>query len=144
MTSLKVIEEARKTNNIQLLSQAIPLGQYLGLIFSVENDRVLCELPFEERHIGNPVIPALHGGIIGSLLEYTAIAQVIWDQHIPEVPDTVSTTIDYLRPALTKATYASSTIVKQGKSFAVVQSTCWQDTQKSPVAILRGTFRLGG
>ena len=45
-----------------------------------------------------PLIQALHGGVIGAFLEMTALAQLSVAQPSPRVHKTIDITIEYLRP----------------------------------------------
>src|SRR5579859_2946742 len=64
----RAAREGRKPD-IAALVAAVPYCAHLGVIGRHDGQRVLLEMPFGEQLIGNPVLPALHGGVIGSLLE---------------------------------------------------------------------------
>lgn len=95
-------------------------------------------LPFEWHLIGNPVLPALHGGVIGSLLETAAIAQVIFEMRTPQVPRPVDITIDYLRSGRAVDSFARARIAKQGRRVINVHAEMWQEDETKPIAALRG------
>ena len=64
--------------NLQELVAGIPFCQTLGIEVDYLGDEITTHLPFNENFIGNPAIPALHGGVIGAFLEITAITQLSW------------------------------------------------------------------
>ncbi|MGZ4975423.1 MAG: PaaI family thioesterase, partial [Limisphaerales bacterium] len=83
--------------DVNALIAAVPYGAWLGLSATLESGRVVLEMPFDTKLVGNPIIPAIHGGVIGSLLETAAIVQAIWDTKSAAFPKPVDITIDYLR-----------------------------------------------
>ncbi|MFW2344238.1 MAG: PaaI family thioesterase, partial [Brevundimonas mediterranea] len=58
------------------LLERIPYARFLNLQTLVSGDEITVILPFADRLIGNPMLPALHGGSTAALLEMTAMAQV--------------------------------------------------------------------
>ncbi len=128
------------TGDISGLFQAIPFANWLDLKASKDAEGVLCRMPFAQRLIGNPNLPALHGGIVATFLEATALAVVVDAQNNPdarcgkEIPRVISTTVDYLRPAGPKDTFGRAEIIRLGTRLATVVATAWQDDPSRPVA----------
>ncbi|RZJ25480.1 MAG: PaaI family thioesterase, partial [Brevundimonas sp.] len=58
------------------LLDTLPYARFLGLLTEQDGERLTVTMPFADRLIGNPVLPALHGGSTAALLELTAVAQV--------------------------------------------------------------------
>jgi uncharacterized protein (TIGR00369 family) len=87
-------------------------------------------------------LPALHGGVIGSLLETAAIAQVIFETRPDRLPKPVDITVDYLRSGRAATSYARARIARQGKRVVNVHAEMWQEDEAKPVAALRGHFLL--
>jgi len=58
------------------LLDRLPYARFLGLTTATEGDALTVTMPFADRLIGNPMLPALHGGSTAALLELTAVAQV--------------------------------------------------------------------
>ncbi len=119
----------------------IPFFRFLGFSFTaIAADEAEAVLPFAERLIGNPNLPALHGGMVATFLEATALAVVVDAQNNPdarcgkEIPRVISTTVDYLRPAGPKDTYGRAEIIRLGTRLATVVATAWQDDPSRPVA----------
>lgn len=124
------------------LITAVPYCAWLGLSAKLDEGRVVLEMPFDAKLIGNPVIPALHGGVIGSLLEIAAIVQAIWDTKITRFPKPVDITIDYLRTGRATTSYASARLARQGRRVVNVHAQMWQEDEAKPIAALRGHFLL--
>src|SRR5262245_48498001 len=71
-----------------------PFARCLGI--RTADDGVL-HMPFSQRIIGNPVLPAIHGGITGAFLETTAVVGVARELGIAAPPKPIGLTINYLR-----------------------------------------------
>jgi uncharacterized protein (TIGR00369 family) len=133
---------AGKKPDLGKLLAAVPYCAHLGIKGRVEDDRVVLEMQFAQHLIGNPILPALHGGVIGSLLETAAIVEVIWETGIAALPKPVDITVDYLRSGKPIASYASARIARQGRRVVNVHSEMWQDDKSRPIAALRGHLLL--
>jgi uncharacterized protein (TIGR00369 family) len=131
-----------RTLDIAELLAAVPYCAWLGLKGRVAGESVLLEMPFEHKIIGNPVLPAIHGGVIGSLLETAAIVQAVWTTKATTFPKPVDITIDYLRSAKAVTSFASARLARQGRRVVNVHAQMWQDDESKPVAALRGHFLL--
>jgi uncharacterized protein (TIGR00369 family) len=122
--------------------QRVPYVRYLGMRVELAGDEMTAVLPFADHLIGNPMIPALHGGVIGAFLEMTALAQLSLAQPGRRVPKTIDITVEYLRSAKAQETYARAILRKVGRRVANVQVEAWQDSRAQPVAGLTGHFLL--
>jgi uncharacterized protein (TIGR00369 family) len=120
------------------LIEQIPYCRHLGITASVKGGALLLTMPFVQHLIGNPVLPALHGGVIGSLLETAAIAQVIFEIGTGTLPKPVDITVDYLRSGRAVESYARARIARQGRRVVNVHAEMWQEDESKPVAALRG------
>ena len=125
----------------RLLAQA-PYMRFLGMNAELAGDEMTAVLPFSEHLIGNTQIPALHGGVIGAFLEMTALCQLIVLEPLRRQPRTIDVTIEYLRPARARMTYARADVRKVGRRIANVHVEAWQEAKGQPVAALRGHFML--
>ena len=126
-------------------SQPMPYVEFLG-IRSAEGDPPLFRLPYEEKLIGNPRLPALHGGVVAAFAETAATLHLIrqLSQHSggAKQPKPIDFSIDYLRSGRPIETFASSEIVRLGARVALVQTRCWQKSPDYPIAVTRGHFLL--
>ncbi len=121
---------------------AFPIAPILGVKLGVKGGRLVLEMPFADHLIGNPMVPAIHGGVIGSLLETAAISQVIWETGATATPKPVDITIDYFRTGRPVTSYAAARIVKLGRRVINVHAEMWQDDETKPVAVLHGHFLI--
>ncbi len=128
--------------DVDALVAAVPYCAFLGVTARLDGERVVLEMPFGAKLIGNPVLPAIHGGVIGSLLETAAIVQTVWATKSAALPKPVDITIDYLRSGRPVTSFASATLARQGRRVVNVHATMWQDDEARPIAGLRGHFLL--
>jgi acyl-coenzyme A thioesterase PaaI-like protein len=98
-------------------------------------------LRFAERHIGNPFVRALHGGVVGSMMELSALLEIArLDENARG--EIVSTSIDYLRVTKDTDLLARVEIVRIARRLAFLDVWCWQDEEDVPVARASCTVRL--
>lgn len=121
----------------------IPYAKTLGIIPQFMGEEFTLVLPYRESNIGNPSLPALHGGGVGGFMEVCAIAQLILNNPDRELPRPIGINIDYLRRGRPVETYARAQIFKQGSRVANLRVRAWQDRFETPIATLTGHFLLG-
>ena len=124
------------------LLAAIPYCRHLGISGARDGKHLTLTMPFAPHLVGNPMLPALHGGVIGSLLETAAIAQVMLDLGPAARPKPVDITVDYLRSGRAETSYARARIAKQGRRVVNVHAEMWQEDETKPIAALRGHFLI--
>ncbi|MEM7239551.1 MAG: PaaI family thioesterase [Pseudomonadota bacterium] len=153
-------QEAKFDQVLCSLAEYIPYNRYLGVRFERLGDELTGRLPFSAHIVGNPMLPAIHGGVMGAFLEITAQVQLGWnlasedlaaqneaadqiDRGVfPRIPKTINISIDYLRSARPRDTFARAAIQKAGRRVVNVHVTAWQDERARPVAMLRGNFLM--
>lgn len=137
---------------------AVPYIGFLGIVFDRRGDELTAVLPFSEHLIGNPAIPALHGGATAAFLEVTAIIELAWgilweEMERPEpdggsgevpvrLPKTIDFTIDYLRSGLPRDAYARARVNRSGRRYASVHVEAWQDRRDRLFAQATGHFLM--
>jgi acyl-coenzyme A thioesterase PaaI-like protein len=138
----------------------VPFIGFLGIHFDRRGDELTALLPFDEKLIGNPLLPAIHGGVTAAFLEVTAIIELswsmLWDEMesgrldpatvsprtLPRLPKTIDFTVDYLRSGLPRDAYARARIARLGRRYASVQVEAWQDNRARPFAQATGHFLM--
>ena len=123
---------------------AMPYARNLGVEASVEDGVMIATLPFREDLIGNPHLPALHGGVIGAFMEFSAALQLCVARETGRPPLTIGVTVEYLRPGRARPTFARASIKRLGRRIANVHVEAWQDEKGTPIALLQGRFMLTG
>ncbi|MBL8771905.1 MAG: PaaI family thioesterase [Phenylobacterium sp.] len=130
------------TQSLDAFLQRVPYVRFLGMRVELAGDEMTAVLPFSQHLIGNPVLPAIHGGVIGAFMELTALAQLALAEPGGRVPKTIDVTIEYLRSAGARDTYARAILRKVGRRVANVQVEAWQESRTKLVAGLTGHFLL--
>jgi len=154
---VQVIKQ-RRDAALRTLVAAVPYIGFLGVTFERRGDEITATLPFRDVLIGNPLLPALHGGATAAFLEITAVMTLnwayIWDdleagkldlealdaKDLPRLPKTVDFTVDYLRTGLPRDAYARARITRAGRRYASVQVEAWQDNRERLYAQAMGHF----
>ena len=126
------------------LLDRLPYARFLGLRTLAAGDELTVVMPFADRLIGNPMIPALHGGSTAALLEMTAIAQVALWQPQARLPRPINVTVAYLRSGRPGDVYARARINRAGRRVAHVLAEAWQEERDQPIASLNAHFLLDG
>lgn len=104
-----------------IAEQHIPFNRFLGVEATLlERGRIRLEIPFREELIGDPMRPALHGGVI-SMLADTAGGLTVWStlENMASRVSTIDLRIDYVRPGKLERLIAEGTVVRVGKSVGV-------------------------
>ncbi|MHA1536420.1 MAG: PaaI family thioesterase [Alphaproteobacteria bacterium] len=136
------VTDALARNDLGGLVDAIPYHRYLGIKLVELDGEMIATLPSSEKLIGNPMLPAIHGGVIGAFLETTAIFHLLSAGQTLHVPKTITITIDYMRSAGPVDTYAKGITTKLGSRIANVRAEAWQSDPAKPVASANLNFLI--
>jgi uncharacterized protein (TIGR00369 family) len=116
-----------------------PFARCLGIDVG-ENGEI--RMPFSSRIVGNPLLPAIHGGIIGAFLETAAVLEVARGLDAVALPKPIGLTMNYLRSGRPLDSFAKVSIVKQGRRIVAFEAQAWQDDPTKPIASAFGHFML--
>ena len=154
------VVKARRDRALERLAGGIPYVNFLGVRFERMGDELTAQLTFSDKLIGNPLLPALHGGVTGAFLEITALVElawsVVWERmesggaaadeieagHFPPMPKTIDFTVDYLRSGLPRDAYARAQVNRSGRRYASVHVSAWQDNRNRAFAQATGHFLM--
>ena len=123
---------------------SIPYARFIGMHAELAGDEMTAILPFSDHIVGNPLLPAIHGGVLGAFMEMTALAQLSVAEPLKRQPRTIDVSIEYLRSGRPLTTFARAQIKKVGRRIANVHVEAWQEQRAAPIAALRGHFLLTG
>lgn len=124
------------------VNQLIPYAQMVGLEVDVVDGQARTVLRNQRSNIGNPVIPAVHGGVVGAALEHASIIEVLYTLEPEELPRVINVTINYMRPVLAADMFMHAEIVRHGRRVANVHAYGWQDDPTRWVASAQINFKL--
>jgi acyl-coenzyme A thioesterase PaaI-like protein len=154
------VVKQRRDAALNALVHGVPYINYLGIEFDRRGDELTAVMPYDDKLIGNPMLPALHGGAISGFLEVTAVIglswAVLWDEiesgardvedlvrgRLPRLPKTIDFTVDYLRSGLPRDAYARAQVNRSGRRYASVQVSAWQDNRHRFFAQATGHFLM--
>jgi uncharacterized protein (TIGR00369 family) len=123
---LKGVAELRAGGDLSAINDLVPYARTVGLELERDAGGLLAVLRFREHNIGNFVVPTIHGGVVGALLEHAAMMHLLVETEVQIVPRIVNVSIDYLRPCRAEDTFARGSIIRQGRTVANVRVTAWQ------------------
>ncbi|WP_104019769.1 PaaI family thioesterase [Roseovarius nitratireducens] len=154
------VVKQRRDAALKALVDGVPYIRFLGVEFERRGDELTAVMPFDEKLIGNPLLPALHGGATAAFLEITAIIGLSWSMlweeiesgavdpetlaggSLPRLPKTIDFTVDYLRSGLPRDAYARAQVNRSGRRYASVRVEAWQDNRSRPIAQATGHFLM--
>lgn len=153
------VVKQRRDAALESLVAGVPYIQFLGMQVDRRGDELTMVLPYQEKFIGNPMLPALHGGVTAAFLETTAIIELAWamlwddiegdhaadfsiEERRPRLPKTIDLTVDYLRSGLPRDAYARARVNRSGRRYASVHVEGWQDNRSRLFAQATGHFLM--
>jgi len=135
-----LVERAHQDGEYQPLIDLIPYARIIGVECQRYGEEMIFRLPRNPDNIGNPTIPALHGGVIASFMELTAVFQLMLQLNAPALPKIVDFSVDYMRAGLDKDTFAICEVARQGRRVSNCSVIAWQDRKRQPIASARAHF----
>jgi acyl-coenzyme A thioesterase PaaI-like protein len=149
----------RRDLALSVIVNQVPYIEFLGVSFDRHGDQLTATMAFHDDLIGNPALPALHGGATAAFLEVTAIIGLAWTSLWGEIegesldieavqtgvlalPKTIDFTVDYLRPGLPRDAYARVRVNRSGRRYASVHVEAWQDNRDRLFAEASGHFLM--
>ncbi|WP_170465277.1 PaaI family thioesterase [Ruegeria arenilitoris] len=154
------VVKQRRDAALNAIVEGVPYIRFLNTTFDRRGDELTGVLHFDNKLIGNPMLPALHGGVTAAFLEITAVITLSWDFLLPKIetgeleasdiadyqkvrfPKTVDFTVDYLRSGLPRDAYARAYISRAGRRYASVRVEAWQDNHARLFAQASGHFLM--
>jgi len=133
----EILRDARDNNRIQRIIDQIPYARLIGMDVIQLGKEPVYRLPARDSNIGNPTLPALHGGVIGGFMENSAITHVLASLPVSAVPKVVDFSLDYLRAGRFVDTFCICVVVRQGRKVVNVSMNAWQTRQEEPIAVAR-------
>jgi uncharacterized protein (TIGR00369 family) len=99
-------------------------------------------MPFSPKIVGNWLLPAIHGGIIGAFLETASIFEIERSLDKSTSPKPIGLTVNYLRSGRARNCFAKASIVRQGRRVVAFEARAWQEDPERPIASAYGHFML--
>ncbi len=128
---------------VAALIERSAIADWLGFSVQEDDGGLVYALAFDEIHIGNPLIRAIHGGVIAAFLEVAAQCEIAAALGPRAIVKTVNLDIDYLTSSRAQPMQARARITRMGRRLAFVEATGWQASEKKPVAKAQFRLRIG-
>lgn len=125
------------------LIRSPPFHHWLGVTaVAAEPGRAVLRIPPSREFVGNPFVPAIHGGITAALIDLAGGAATWVELQFPT--PTIDMRVDYLRPAIAGRTLLAEARVKNmGKTVAFVDVDVFQPDDDAAEARLVERLRAG-
>lgn len=142
METLRQLRLNKDEAHLKALIQSIPYARFLGIDAEVRGDELTMILRYHNDLVGNVMLPAIHGGVIGGFLEMAMMIHLAWVSETEHLPRPIDVGIDYLRSGRACDTYARGAVTKHGRRIANVRVEAWQEARDKPIAAAHGHFRM--
>ena len=119
----------RPEDVLRIMEEQVPFNRFLGIVGeSAAPGHAVLRLPVRHDHVGDSRRPALHGGVLSSLID-TAGGVAAWSALGPnESVSTVDLRVDYLEPAgLGAPLRAEAELVRKGNRVCHVRIAVTQE-----------------
>jgi uncharacterized protein (TIGR00369 family) len=129
----------------QVMEEMIPFNRYLGVrLAKAGNGFARLEVPFRDELVGDPLRPALHGGVLSALADAAGGAAVWTGIEDPRARvSTIDLRIDYLRPAKLELVVAEAQVVRIGNRVGVADVRLFQPSAESDtIATGKGVYNI--
>ena len=137
-----IIKNARFNNNASFLTEINNYSSSLGMKFYLDEIGPHTFLPFHSNLIGNPMVNALHGGVIAGLMENACIFHLLWELKINYFPRIVHISFDFLSPPKPMDTYARVEINRKGRNIVNLTVKASQPGNSKIIALGNGSYIL--
>lgn len=107
--------------SLQEMLDIAPFHRWLGLqIQSCSEDGLELTMPWREEIISNPVLGAVHGGVLASLIDLTGLYALV--MLGTRAKATADLRVDYHRPATAGTLIARGQVIKAGRQISVAEA----------------------
>lgn len=123
---------------IQFFEEHIPFNKHLGMkVEEMSEARVRIRIPFAPHLIGDPLRPALHGGVTSTIAD-TAGGLAVFARVglLTARVSTVDLRVDYYLPAGMKDVIAQAEVVRLGNRVGVSRISVWQPPDEGEAVAL--------
>lgn len=129
----------------QIMEEMIPFNRFLGVrLTKAERGFARLEVPFREELVGDPLRPALHGGVLSALAD-TAGGAAVWAglEDARARVSTIDLRLDYLRPAKLELVVAEATVVRVGNRVGVADVRLFHPSaEDQTIATGKGVYNV--
>jgi uncharacterized protein (TIGR00369 family) len=128
----------------RLTEEELPFNKFLGIqVLEFSEGLARMRLPFKPELIGDPRRPALHGGVISTLVDLCG-GFAVWTRcRLDDRLATIDLGVDYLRPAPAAPLIAEGTVRLLGNRVGNAQVIVWSEgAPDEHLAVGRGVYNI--
>ena len=124
--------------------ERIPFNRVLGIeVAEIERGRAVFRVPFRPELIGDPVRPALHGGVISAVADACGGCAVWSAIGERDRVSTIDLRVDYLRPGRPEELCAVGEVLRVGNRVGVAGITLHHPSEpERAVAHAKGVYSV--
>jgi uncharacterized protein (TIGR00369 family) len=138
-----VLDEKYLEQLTTLFEKGIRFNAFLNMkVEGLRSGYAKLRVPYREDFIGDPLRPALHGGVVSTLLDTAGGIAAFTSVRPGDVLSTVDLRVDYLRPAGLLDLVAEAKVIRIGNRVAVCDIVAYQDDPERPVATGKGVYNV--
>ena len=120
---------------LQFFNEDIPFHQLIGLrVATAADGKATAILPFRPDFIGDAARPALHGGVLATLVDVCGGAAVMSAIGPLDRISTIDFRVDFLRPGQPQDVHCDAHITRIGARVAVASAIVHHGDATQPVA----------
>lgn len=129
----------------QMMEDFIPFNKFLGIkVHEIAAKHVHLTLPFRPEFVGDPMRPAMHGGVMSTLAD-VAGGLTVWAglEDLRARVATIDLRVDYLRPGRLETIDAKAHVVRKGNRVGVVDVVLFHPNHPNEtVATGKGVYNI--
>lgn len=123
----------------EFFEQSIAFDRYLGLrVVEIKHGWARMQLPYRPEFLGDPFRPALHGGVISTMVDVAAGAAALSTLPYGSKCSTVDMLVDYLLPGSACDLWAEASVLRSGSTVAVINVEILQQPEDTMLRIATG------
>lgn len=127
----------------EFMQDHIPFNRFLGMrCAELRKGFARLELPFRQELVGDPIRPALHGGVISTLADTVGGCAVFTAIEADERCSTIDMRVDYLRPGRLEDLVAEGEVLRVGGRVAVTSMAVFHGDRAKPIAVAKGVYAI--
>jgi uncharacterized protein (TIGR00369 family) len=126
-----------------LMEEQIPFNRFLGMkLVEARRGFAKLEVPFRDELVGDPVKPALHGGVMSTLADTVGGCAVFTVIDPTARCSTVDLRVDYLRPGKLETLSGEAHVLRVGGRVVVSSIKIYQRDPEAPIAVAMGVYAV--
>lgn len=127
----------------QMFESAIRFNSFLGMkVDHLEKGLARLKIPFTQDLIGDPQRPALHGGVVSTLIDTAGGIAAFTSVRPGDLLSTVDLRVDYLRPAGLADLIGEGRVIRIGNRVAVCDIVVYQEDKDRHIATGKAVYNV--